>query len=178
MRLFFIGPRIFGIRPGISINPRDLRTRTPSSTVEGSFLYVVQGTHDLVKIGVSKDPNERLAALQTGSPFPLAMPYIVATPGSGFDIEAEAHRLLDSHRVQGEWFSVRTRAAVEAIGTAAASLGQPILPVDAALADRILHEARYLAASGAGTPPRRSNAILWTLCVLGALITLWVTSHL
>jgi len=172
MRLFFLGPRILGIRTGISINPRDLVPQRPAGTLEGSFVYVVQGTHGLVKIGVSQDPNQRLAALQTGSPFPLTMPYISATPGTGFDIEAEAHRLLDQHRVQGEWFSVRPSRAVEAIGQAAASLGQPLLPVTADMAERIRTVGHYLAAQSGQTPRWLPNLILGAACALGFLVTL------
>jgi hypothetical protein len=97
MRFFFMGPRIFGIRPGISFGLNELlrlatkpKQNKPGEPMTGSFLYVIRGNH-LVKIGVSTNPNARLASLRTASAFPIDFSYIAVTPGTGFDIEAGAH---------------------------------------------------------------------------------------
>jgi hypothetical protein len=95
----------------------------------GSFLYVVRGDHNVVKVGVTTNPNARLASLRTGSAFPIDFDYIAVTPGTGFDIEAGAHEMLKSHRCNAEWFDVPPEMAVAAIAGAAHKLGQPILPV-------------------------------------------------
>jgi hypothetical protein len=78
MRFFFTGPRIFGIRPGIIFGASDLRKvfGTTATTVRGrgamtgSFLYVIRGDHNLVKIGVSTNPNARIAQTANGIRLP------------------------------------------------------------------------------------------------------------
>jgi hypothetical protein len=153
MRFFLTGPRFFGIRPGIILGPEDFRRPlTGPGTIQGSFLYVIQGAAGFVKIGVTTDPRARLAALQTGSPYPLAFVAIAATPGPGFDIEEAAHALLDSQRAEGEWFRVNPRLAMEAIAVAARGLGQPLLDVSLDRAEQILAIARDAPASSAPRP--------------------------
>src|SRR5258705_2730559 len=155
MRFFFSGPRILGIRPGISFGANELlrlatkpKQNTPGEPMTGSFLYVIRGDHNLVKIGVSTNPNARLAQLRTASAFPIDFSYIAVTPGTGYDIEAGAHEMLKSHRCAGEWFDVQPEMAVAAIAGAAHKLGQPILAVTAEVANQILQ----VAASTPTTP--------------------------
>ncbi len=133
MRFFFSGPRILGIRPGISFGANELlrlatkpKQNTPGEPMTGSFLYVIRGDHNLVKIGVSTNPNARLAQLRTASAFPIDFSYICA----------------------GEWFDVQPEMAVAAIAGAAHKLGQPILAVTAEVANQILQ----VAASTPTTP--------------------------
>jgi hypothetical protein len=92
MRFFFIGPRILGIRPGISFGLNELlrlatkpKYNKPGEPMTGSFLYVIRGDHNLVKVGVSTNPTARLASLRTGSAFPIDFSYLAVTPGTGFD---------------------------------------------------------------------------------------------
>src|ERR1700676_121265 len=153
MRFFFIGPRILGIRPGISFGANDLlrlatkpKHRKPGEPITGSFLYVIRGDHNMSKVGVTTNPAARLASLRTGSAFPIDFSYIAVTPGTGYDIEAGAHEMLKSHRCNGEWFDVAPEMAVAAIAGAAHKLGQPILPVTAEVANQILQ----IAANGSG----------------------------
>jgi hypothetical protein len=160
MRFFFMGPRILGIRPGISFRPDELfgsiaRKQTkPGEPMTGSFLYVIRGDHNLVKVGVSTNPNARLAQLRTASAFPIDFSYLAVTPGTGFDIEQGAHAMLASHRCNGEWFDVAPEMAVAAIAGAAHKLNQPLLPVTAEVANQILQIA---ASSG----PSSSNTYLF-----------------
>ena len=141
MRFFFMGPRVFGIRPGISLSPNDFRRAfgTTTTTVRGrgyragnmtgSFIYVIEGESGHHKIGVSRDPIQRMAQLQTGSHVPLKFAYIGVTPGTGYDIEGRAHELLDAHRKEGEWFLVPASIAIGATLEAATRLGEPIQQV-------------------------------------------------
>ena len=156
MRFFLMGPRIFGIRPGVSFGAEDFRGRRtqrgPAEPMTGSFLYVIRGDHNMVKIGVSTNPNARLASLRTASAFPIDFSYIAVTPGTGFDIEQAAHEMLKGDRCSGEWFDVPPEMAVAAIAGAAHKLGQPILPVTAEVANQILQ----IAANGSG-PCRTST---------------------
>jgi hypothetical protein len=162
MRFFFMGPRIFGIRPGVSFSANDLlrlatkpKPNKPGEPMTGSFLYVIRGDHNMVKIGVSTNPNARLASLRTASAFPIDFSYIAVTPGTGFDIEAGAHEMLKGHRCSGEWFDVPPEMAVAAIAGAAHKLGQPILPVTAEVANQILQ----IAANG--SRPSSNNKYLF-----------------
>jgi hypothetical protein len=161
MRFFFTGPRIFGIRPGISFGASDLLRlatkphRKPAEPITGSFLYVIRGDHNMVKVGVSTNPNARIGQLRTASAFPIDFSYLAVTPGTGFDIEAGAHTMLASHRCSGEWFDVQPEIAVAAIAGAAHKLGQPLLPVTADVAEQILR----IAANGSG--PSSNNTYLF-----------------
>jgi len=154
MRFFLMGPRILGFRPGISFGANELlrfatkpKQNRPGESMTGSFLYVIRGDHNMVKVGVTTNQNARLASLRTGSAFPIDFDYIAVTPSTGFDIEAGAHAMLKSHRCNGEWFDVPPEMAVAAIAGAAHKLGHPILPVTAEVANQILQ----VAANGSGT---------------------------
>lgn len=151
MRFFFTGPRIFGLRPGISFGPEDWRraTRKTSSSITGSFVYVVRGDHNLTKIGITTNPTARLATLRTSSPFPIDYAFIGVTPGGGIDIERGAHALLSHQRLQGEWFDVPPELAIAALTGAAAKLGQPIQPLSLGQAEAALR----IASRGDDNPP-------------------------
>jgi hypothetical protein len=181
MRVFFSGPRILGIRPGISFGAEDLfggrRSRTRAASGEpmtGSFVYVVRGDHNLVKIGVTTNPRARLASLRTGSAFPIDFSYIAVTPGEAAPIERAAHALLDRHRLNGEWFDVAPELAVAALNGAAHKLGRPLLQVTLDNADQILR----ITGWGGQLPPADDGylfgglpgIIKWPLRIIGGTI--------
>jgi hypothetical protein len=151
MRFFFTGPRVMGIRPGISLGASDFRRAFGAkgsnaragagSTMTGSFVYVIEGENGHHKIGVSRDPIARLAQLQTGSHVPLKFSYIGVTPGTGYDIEGRAHELLETHRKQGEWFLVPASIAIGATLEAASRLGDPIQQVSPEMVPQIIYLA-------------------------------------
>jgi Meiotically up-regulated gene 113 len=172
MRFYLRGPRVMGIGTGISFGPEDFRrpnTRAQSSSNGGSFLYVITGDHERVKVGVSIDPNKRRAQLQTGSPFPLRIAYVAVTPGTGYDIEGEAKRTLDRYRCPDgsgdEWFNVPVEMAVAAVNAAAFERGQPLCQLtqealDATLRVMALPEDQqqaFLAEGPLGAAPAESD---------------------
>jgi T5orf172 domain len=127
VRLWIGLPRILGLRTGIILGKEDLLekpARRPGQ--QGSFVYVIRGDHRLAKIGVTTNPTARLAALRTASGFPLSLAFAGATasPNSAFAIERESHRVLDRHRVEGEWFDIPVELAIATVWAAAASLGE------------------------------------------------------
>lgn len=141
MRFFLFGPRFMGIRPGVSFSPNDLVSRNQaSSQITGSFVYVLRGDHNMVKIGVTTNPAARLATLRTGSAFPIDFAFLAATPGDGFDIEQAAHAILSRQRVNGEWFDVSPEMAIAAVTGASAKLGRQLLPTDEQTATKALAE--------------------------------------
>jgi hypothetical protein len=119
-----------GIRPGISFGREDLRRLNAKSTVAQTsvsvpqFVYVVRGDHGLRKIGISTNPNARLAQLRTASPFPLQFEYVAMLSGDALGVEQMVHATLENYRQEGEWFAVEGDIAAAAIGRAAFRLNQ------------------------------------------------------
>ena len=108
-------------RVGASFGPRDFQRRgyrQAPAAISADHVYVIQGV-GAVKIGVTSDLPGRLATLQTGSPHPLSLAYSTRVAGDAYAVEAEAHALLDRHRLSGEWFAVPPDVAVAAINGAA-----------------------------------------------------------
>jgi hypothetical protein len=205
MRFFFMGPRILGVRPGISLGASDLRkvfgTTTTTvrgrGTMTGSFVYVVEGENGHHKIGVSRDPIQRLSQLQTGSHIPLKFAYIGVTPGNGYNIEGRAHELLETHRKEGEWFLVPASIAIGATLEAASRLGEPIQQVQPEMVPQIIYlanqpdpnapDSKYNKRWGilAGLPwwlryPIKTiGAILvFTIVTLSTLFIVFILTHL
>lgn len=72
-----------------------------------TYVYAVLAQESRrIKIGVTNDPNRRLASLQTGSPERLEL--IGAAPGDRFT-EARLHAELQHDRLLGEWFASTDR---------------------------------------------------------------------
>ena len=73
-----------------------------------SFTYVIGPENPgadglrLVKIGRSRDPEQRLSKLQTGNPVKLIVHMLF--PDEGVTSESALHKTLEKHRVSGEWF--------------------------------------------------------------------------
>lgn len=130
MRFWLSGPRIGFIRPGISFNLRPRRyasAQRNAAAAFGEFVYVVenqQNGHN--KIGYSGDPKGNLASLQRGSSVPLSLAFTIFAADRAFDVEQEAHAILDRERLEGEWFSVPREAAIAAVYAAAARLKVPL----------------------------------------------------
>lgn len=172
MRLFFLGPRFFGIRPGISLGREDFRQRrSQEAPIQGSFLYVIAGPPGLIKVGVTTDPRARLAALQTGSPYPLKFLALLAMESDGYALEAEIHAALSPWRTVGEWFRVNPVRALIAIRRAADALREPVLAVTLERAEEILVVAR--SAPPATISHRWARG--WLIPVLGGLVTFVLT---
>jgi len=75
---------------------------------EGLCVYVIRNTGTgSVKIGVSRDPAERLKQLQTGSDAQLELVAVKRT-ANAFAEEAALHRKHGERRLCGEWFSSET----------------------------------------------------------------------
>lgn len=187
MRFWFSGPRIFGVRPGVSFSPDDLKTprsKAVGGRIEGSFVYVVRGDHNMVKIGVTTNPRARLAQLRTGSAFPIDYAFIGVTPGAGFDIESAAHAVLDKYRCTGEWFDLSPEIAISAVMGAAGKLGYPMRAIDLTTSDYILSGAAAGGQENASENKfsngvRRAIAcLLIYFFMLSALALLWPTNKM
>lgn len=72
-----------------------------NTSVDQFVYFVQQGDRGPVKIGVAKDPLDRMAALQTGNPTELHLRQVV--PGQR-DLESKLHYRFREARIRGEWF--------------------------------------------------------------------------
>lgn len=89
-------------RPGVG-GAIEYRVPSDARGPETGFVYVISG-RDSCKIGyTTKDPKQRLAALQTGNPQQLRLSGYV--PGC-MELESRAHSHFHQNRLEGEWFSV------------------------------------------------------------------------
>lgn len=74
------------------------------------YVYFIRafGRDPMVKIGLSKDPGNRLAQLQTGSPVRLKLLGVVECRDGNhaLAVEREAHRVFEKQRRRGEWFKL------------------------------------------------------------------------
>lgn len=75
------------------------------------FLYVFADADGHRKVGISQNPESRLACLQTGNAQPLTFE-LHAECLDAFAIEQAIHRILAKRHVRGEWFRA-TLAEVE-----------------------------------------------------------------
>lgn len=169
MRLFFLGPRIFGVMPGVSFQPR-LRLRSLAARPP-SFVYVIAQCRELVKVGIAADPMARLATLQTGNSEPLRLVYIAAVKSNdALTIERETHRILEKYRfgALGEWFNVSPEMAVAAIGAASFRTNDPIMNVPL---DRVREIVAQATTEGARLPIWLS-VIRWGALIIPVLFGL------
>ena len=81
-------------------------------------VYVIEAHPDLVKIGSSAHPRQRLVALQIGNPLTLRVAFETPLRLDAHQVEQAAHVSLAGKRSQGEWFNCTVAEAVEAIETA------------------------------------------------------------
>lgn len=154
MRLLLFGPRIFGIRTGVSLGRDDFEKAFGKKAATGqspidldhSFVYVIKGEHGRCKIGITGNPRARLDQLQTGSAHPIELAWIGAPAGDVIAIERDAHAMLAQYRRNGEWFEVSHDAAVGAICSAAARRNKNVLGLTLEQADQIVSVARVAVA--------------------------------
>ena len=88
-------------------------------------IYIIDTDRGVCKVGISNNPTERLANLQTASPFRLRLVY-AAIHSDAARLEAMVHHALRERLAYGEWFSVPAPVAQDAIWKAAAQIGKPI----------------------------------------------------
>ena len=99
------------------------------------WVYLIGSANSsLAKIGVSNDPEVRLADLQVGSPLPLVL--LWKTPG-GQGLESALHNYFAPYRQHGEWFDFGEENPAALVATAAVLMGFRSQP------DRITEPARY-----------------------------------
>ena len=80
-------------------------------------VYVIGCEVARIKVGISRDPEQRLADLQCGSPVKLALVHVepLAPELRPQAVEGKAHDLLEPNWAHGEWFNASVEQAIAAI---------------------------------------------------------------
>lgn len=98
-----------------------------------SCIYFMSTPDGLCKIGVAKEPKERLKYLQTGNPQRITLEgaWEIEPPiGTARDVERELHSMLSEHRAHGEWFRVAPDVAMMLFKSACEKLAEPVESVE------------------------------------------------
>ena len=82
-------------------------TVTPVATrAPRSYVYFVRvAGQSVFKVGISDNPERRLADMQIGCPYELLL-YATALVTDAETVEKQLHRVLSSVQVRGEWFAI------------------------------------------------------------------------
>ena len=89
-------------------NPNLPRTRPVSQVLEG-YVYVMQHTSGLVKIGYSKDPDKRLKQVTRDEGNDMIELLCVIKSDHMTSLEYELHQRFRSKRIRGEWFDLPSK---------------------------------------------------------------------
>jgi hypothetical protein len=72
-----------------------------------SYVYIIGTDTPPYKVGISRNPQRRLRALQTGHPEQLRIHHQIATDAAKTRLlESVIHNNLKLHRCAGEWFDM------------------------------------------------------------------------
>jgi len=77
----------------------------PKKTEEENYIYIIKAPGRRYKIGVSKDPKQRLGELNGGCPFPTRYKiiHLIKTTNS-LKAEKVLHAKYKNRKIKGEWF--------------------------------------------------------------------------
>lgn len=73
------------------------------------YVYFIQAGYGAIKVGMAKNPRQRLADMQvcTHKPLRLLAQFRMPDRQSARTLELELHRLFERERIRGEWFNRR-----------------------------------------------------------------------
>lgn len=84
--------------------------------MQTKYIYIIRDGSGACKIGITDNPKQRLNELQIGSSVKLRIYNLIPVQaGKARRFESKIHRLLKNRRLQGEWFFVDPKIALEAI---------------------------------------------------------------
>jgi hypothetical protein len=153
MRFYLRGPRILGVRPGVSFGPNDFRKKpsprrkapAASKQMTGGFVYVLRDESGRHKIGLSTDPIDARIQLQSGSAERLSFAYVGVAPDETYiEIGRAACDLLEQQKITtggSEWFRVSSSIAIGSVIEAAGRVGAPIQQVSEEIVSQIIFRA-------------------------------------
>ena len=77
------------------------------------YLYIIQKKNKLVKIGISKNPEKRISAIETHNGEVSVNKFVSEKLLNYMEIEKLMHNNFKDFRVRGEWFNVDFNIVVE-----------------------------------------------------------------
>jgi len=69
------------------------------------YVYAAQDCNGRIKIGISKDPEQRVKQLNVGHPDTLKLVYMAKAIDNTYLSEKEAHEKCKDYHLRSEWFS-------------------------------------------------------------------------
>ncbi len=69
------------------------------------FVYAASDKDGNLKIGISNNPERRVAELNTGNPCKLELVYTKESNGNGYESESLIHRSARHNHIRGEWYT-------------------------------------------------------------------------
>jgi len=99
----------FNIKPPSACDvARDIKNKNyinkSDNNYQNEYLYIIHNS-EYYKIGISSDPENRLKALQTSSPYELKLIKVYECKNSN-KIESLIHAKLKHKNIRGEWFDL------------------------------------------------------------------------
>lgn len=93
-----------------------------------------------VKIGISTEPDGRLASIQTSCPFPIGIVHCQRVPDREIAkaVEYAVHAVRREYRSHGEWFEMTPAEAIASVYLALESMLRVHLEMSGDEVDRIL----------------------------------------
>jgi hypothetical protein len=105
--------------PEIGVSKMATPTLPERAPAHNQLLYILRSSADnLIKVGVSRDPEQRLRQLVTGHPYELEVAYVVEFEENlAESVEKITKAILDHCKTKdrGEWFAISVSGAIEAI---------------------------------------------------------------
>jgi hypothetical protein len=80
--------------------------------MQKGHLYIIQSEEGPVKIGISINPDHRIASIETGSGRYIVRQFVSPAIPAYDELEKEMHRHYQDKRLRGEWFSIDYQEAV------------------------------------------------------------------
>jgi len=102
-------------------------------------IYVIEHELGPVKIGIAKDPKQRLTNLQVSCPFELRLKK-TATPTDAQEVEKYLHSRFKKYHMRGEWFDIPEYDRDFEIPTHISDSGKPNTPVEVTYGRDLDHE--------------------------------------
>jgi predicted GIY-YIG superfamily endonuclease len=100
-----------------------------------TYVYFIQSGYGAIKVGVAKNPESRMANMQTSIPKALRLLAKFPMPDrqTARNLEQDLHKAFASERIRGEWFNRRIVRIGRMKKIFAGTLKQPYLREGAAL---------------------------------------------
>lgn len=176
MRVWLSGPRMMGLRPGISMNVNELAgSASKSSSVEkptGCFVYVLHNVaKNLVRVGTTDNPFTERAMFESATSDQLDLSYIAAVPGDGGQkILKNFRKVTEGAKKVGGWLQIDVATAESAVIGASIGASIPILQTSTDQVREILDEVARVQRGGRTTDRNPLNTFLYMILAFGVII--------